>query len=84
MNVTVNGSARTLEHGTTVGALIDAEVPDRRGVAVVVDGDVVARAQWDQTHLYDGARVEIVTAVQGGAGPRRAARPDRRTPWTSH
>ncbi len=84
MNVTVNGATRTVEDDTTVGALVDAEVPDRRGVAVVLNGDVVARGQWDQTHLYDGARVEIVTAVQGGAAPRRATRPDRRTPWTSH
>jgi len=52
----------------------DARVPDAlvllglpaTGVAVAVDGVVVPRAAWAATTLADGARVEVLTAVQGG------------------
>ena len=52
----------------------DARVPDaltllgvpQTGVAVAVDGAVVPRAAWPDTVLTDGARVEVLTAVQGG------------------
>jgi sulfur carrier protein len=35
-------------------------------VAVAVDGEVVPKARWAGTVLADGARVEVLTAVQGG------------------
>jgi sulfur carrier protein len=52
----------------------DARVPDaltllgvpQTGVAVAVDGAVVPRVAWPDTVLVDGARVEVLTAVQGG------------------
>jgi sulfur carrier protein len=37
-----------------------------RGVAVAVGDHVVRRSDWSTTALADGARVEVVTAVQGG------------------
>ena len=40
--------------------------PDARGVAVAVDGEVVPRAQWPTFPLPEGARVEVLTAMQGG------------------
>jgi sulfur carrier protein len=40
--------------------------PEGRGVAVALDGEVVPRGQWQRTDLDDGARVEVVVAVQGG------------------
>lgn len=66
MNVHVNGRPRHLEDPTTVGALVDGEVAERRGVAVAIDGEVVPRAHWDDTPVADGMRLEIVGAVQGG------------------
>lgn len=66
MKVEVNGHRRELDATTTLGALVDGEVADRRGVAVAVDGEVAARDTWDERTLSDGARVEIVGAVQGG------------------
>jgi sulfur carrier protein len=39
---------------------------DARGVAVAVDGEVVPRARWSTFALADGARVEVLTAMQGG------------------
>ncbi|HEY5195213.1 MAG TPA: sulfur carrier protein ThiS [Solirubrobacteraceae bacterium] len=40
--------------------------PDARGVAVAVDGEVVPRAGWGTFAIPDGARVEVLTAMQGG------------------
>ena len=37
-----------------------------RGIAVAVNGTVVARSVWATTALFDSDRVDMVTAVQGG------------------
>lgn len=66
MRIEVNDQPRELADGTTVGELLDTLVGDRSGVAVAVDGEVVPRSAWDATDLDDGARVEVVGAVQGG------------------
>ena len=39
---------------------------DARGVAVAVDDEVVPRATWDSFVLAEDARVEVLTAMQGG------------------
>lgn len=66
MQITVNGDIHQLPSGSTLGELVDRATDDRRGLAVAVDGEVVARARWDDTELADGARVELVGASQGG------------------
>jgi sulfur carrier protein len=40
--------------------------PGARGVAVAVDGQVVARSRWSGTELRDGALIEVVAAIGGG------------------
>jgi sulfur carrier protein len=63
--ITVNGEPRELSG--TVDELLDAlGVEARRGMAVAVDAAVVPKSEWSTTLVEDGARVEIVTAVQGG------------------
>jgi sulfur carrier protein len=63
--ITVNGEPRELTG--TVDELLDAlGVEVRRGMAVAVDAEVVPKSEWATTEVGDGARVEIVTAVQGG------------------
>ena len=37
-----------------------------RGVAVAVDAEVVPRGEWPARELSEGARVEILRAIQGG------------------
>jgi sulfur carrier protein len=68
VNVTINGEAHRLPPGTTVAIVVAslAAAPDGRGVAVALDGEVVPRGAWGQTELCDGARVEVLAAVQGG------------------
>lgn len=67
--IRVNGQEREGIEGATVADLVaELGVPaGGRGVAVALDGEVVPRGAWDRTAVPDGAAVEIVTAVQGGA-----------------
>jgi sulfur carrier protein len=66
ITVYVNGEPRAVAPGLALAALVDAHTPARAGVAVAVDGEVVPRAAWPGLALAEGARVEILTAVQGG------------------
>ena len=68
MLVLINGEARELAAGTTVAGVVASldGIPEGRGVAVALDGEVVPRGRWDRTALADGARIEVVVAVQGG------------------
>jgi sulfur carrier protein len=65
--IIVNGEPATdLEPGLSIRALLDALGAPDRGVAVAVDAEVVPRGAWDAFAVPDGARVEVLTAVQGG------------------
>ena len=66
ITVFVNGEAQPIPAGRLLSELVDAHTRSRSGVAVAVDGEVVPRASWPGTALGEGARVEILTAVQGG------------------
>lgn len=66
MNVSLNGAATELVDGASVLDALDVLGVPRTGVAVAVDGSVVRRADWAATPLDEGARVEVLTAVQGG------------------
>ena len=68
MKVLLNGESAELSDGATVQtALASLDLPAAgRGVAVAVDAEVVPRAQWEATALHEGARIEIVRAIQGG------------------
>ncbi|HSA41419.1 MAG TPA: sulfur carrier protein ThiS [Mycobacterium sp.] len=65
MKLIVNDEEMEVEDSATVAAVLDRlGVPDK-GVAVAVDWAVAPRSEWDRP-LTDGARVEVLTAVQGG------------------
>jgi sulfur carrier protein len=68
MRVLLNGSEAELSEGATVQAAVDSlELPaSGRGVAVAVDAEVVPRTQWDTHELQEGARIEVLRAIQGG------------------
>lgn len=66
MRVVVNGDEREVHDAAPLSGVVDAAVPDRRGVAVAVNGEVVRRADWDRHQLKDGDRVEVLAAQQGG------------------
>jgi sulfur carrier protein len=66
--IRLNGEESDVSHGETVAAVLarlelSAEA---RGVAVAVDGEVVPRAEWRSFALAEHARIEVLTAMQGG------------------
>jgi sulfur carrier protein len=66
MTISVNGVAREIRAGMTLGELI-AELGVRRdGIAVARNDDVVAGSVIDATPLADGDAIEIIAAVAGG------------------
>jgi sulfur carrier protein len=64
----VNGKPSDTPAGETVaGVLLRLGLePDAKGVAVAVDGEVLPRACWETFALAQDARVEVLTAMQGG------------------
>jgi sulfur carrier protein len=68
VRVVLNGSPAELADGATVQAAVATlDLPAAgRGVAVAVDAEVVPRTQWDTHELQEGARIEVLRAIQGG------------------
>lgn len=65
MIVVVNEQRLEVDERTTVAALLASLGFPDRGVAVAMGDAVLPRSDW-ATRLFDGARLEVVTAVQGG------------------
>jgi len=64
----VNGEpVDTRDQPTIRDVLVERGIdPDTAGIAVAVDAEVARRGVWPTRTLDEGARVEIVRAVQGG------------------
>ena len=66
MRVLLNGEETELETGATVESALESLELPHRGVAVAVDAEVVPRGEWRAHELSEGARVEVLRAIQGG------------------
>ncbi len=66
MMVQINGVAREVEPGTTLGQLLENQGLIAQWLAVAVDGLVVPRQEWATFRLSGDQRVEVVTAMAGG------------------
>ncbi len=67
LSVSVNDRPRVLSGTATVTALLaDLGLAGRTGIAVAVNGTVVARARWEAHDLREGDRVLVIEATQGG------------------
>lgn len=66
MELTVNGKKERFDGVGTAAELVGALGIRRERVAVMVNGDVVRRADLDSTPVKDGDTVEIITMVGGG------------------
>jgi sulfur carrier protein len=66
--ILLNGQESDVRAGETVADALDRldVALDARGIAVAVDGEVIPRARWQSFALGDEARVEVLTAMQGG------------------
>jgi sulfur carrier protein len=63
--VTVNGRRMHVRGNISVAVLLESLGYPARGVAVALNRSVLPRSAW-QTCLSDGARLDVLTAVQGG------------------
>lgn len=64
----VNGEVR-ISQAANVAELLKEELEEghsQRGIAVALNGQVVPRAEWQNTRISKGDRVEIVRALPGG------------------
>lgn len=68
MRVVLNGEPHEAPEGATVAELVAAAgiEPDRPGIAVALNGEVVPRSAWAATPVVEGARIEVLQAVAGG------------------
>jgi sulfur carrier protein len=66
VTIVLNGEPVDVPAELTLGDLALLRGWPERSVAVAVDGEVVPRSAWPVTAVPDGARVEVVTAMQGG------------------
>jgi len=66
--IVLNGENADLQPGETVAGVLTGLglTAQARGVAVAVNGEVVPRADWETFALTQDARVEVLTAMQGG------------------
>ena len=65
MMIRVNAEQLEVDDQTTVATLLQSLGYPDRGIAVAVDQAVLPRSAWTTT-LFDGAQLDVVTAVQGG------------------
>ncbi len=68
MTLLINGQPHPFVPNQTVRDLVAVVGldPDRPGIAVALNGQVVPRARWAETRLRPDDKVEIIHAVQGG------------------
>lgn len=65
VGVTINGEEKYFAEAPTMSELLAELGLPEKGIAVAVDGAVFPRSRWSEK-VGRGARIEILTAVQGG------------------
>jgi len=66
LEITLNGSPRNVDTSVSIATLVEElSMPERR-LAVELNGIVVRKADWPETILNAGDRIEIVHFVGGG------------------
>ncbi len=66
MRLTINGKDQVFDEALSLAQLIEQLGMKGDRVAVELNRDIVSRAQWPETSLKDGDRLEIVHFVGGG------------------
>lgn len=66
MQLTVNGTVRTISEGATLADLARELGLEGKAVAFELNREVVTKARFREAKLREGDRLEIVTFVGGG------------------
>jgi sulfur carrier protein len=67
IEVVVNGAAQMVPAGISLVQLLEWLKIDASRVAVELDGQIVRKPEWPATAVREGARIEVVWFVGGGA-----------------
>ncbi|SMC02197.1 sulfur carrier protein [Sulfobacillus thermosulfidooxidans DSM 9293] len=66
MRLIINGEPRDLPNVRTVKEMLDVLGVDHQTVAVMVNGEIIGRTDFDQAQVQESHTVEIVRFVGGG------------------
>lgn len=66
MQIWLNDSPYTPAAATDLHSLIAELSLPEQAVAIAVDGNIIARSQWQATPLTEGIRVAMFQAIAGG------------------
>ena len=66
MQVTVNGTARSVEAPASIAELVRALGLEGKRIAIERNGEIVPKSRYASTTVDAGDRLEIVAAVGGG------------------
>jgi sulfur carrier protein len=66
INIHLNGETRVVETTTDLAKLVDELALPSKRIAVELNGSVVRRADWHETPVSDGDKIEVVHFVGGG------------------
>lgn len=66
MIVIMNGAEQEVSERSTLAELVAKVSSAPSGIAVALNEEVVPRNSWNAITLSAGARIEVLTAVQGG------------------
>lgn len=66
MQVVINGEAKAVREGVTLGALLEELGLKEKVMAAAVNMQIVKQAAWQEHLLHDGDKLELLDFVGGG------------------
>jgi sulfur carrier protein len=66
IDLVVNGETQSLPQSTSVAAALLLWGYQCEKIAVAINGEFVARGNYENTQLHAGDRLDVVAPVQGG------------------
>ena len=64
--LTLNGEARAIPAGTTIGALVAQYNLSPQAILVERNGEALPRSEWPARAVIEGDRIEFIRVVAGG------------------
>jgi len=67
MEITINNQTQSVAEGTTVQAIVFAQLGEKqKGIAVAINNAVVPKQSWEQTFINPNDNILIIKVTQGG------------------
>ncbi|ABE55057.1 thiamine biosynthesis protein ThiS [Shewanella denitrificans OS217] len=66
ISIQVNGEFIQVNESTSLAQLVSRQALNAKGIALVINAEVVPRSRWQHTVCQDQDKVEFFSAVAGG------------------